>query len=96
MSKLDFEIKEGNLVLGVDSNEDGEKAVKLNLVLSEAIEEAFSRGQSVEGVKLVDFKFELTKLKLKIDTDQDGESVLDLEIDLGEAFDEISSLVSKK
>ena len=92
---LDFEVKDGNLILGVDSNKDGENVVSLRLKLSEAVEEAIARGKPIEGVKAVSLEFKGTKLLLKVDTDRDGEQLLEIEIDLGEAFDEISDAVSK-
>lgn len=92
MSKLNFEIKDSALHLGVDYNEDGESSIKMKLNMSEAISEAFSRGTAVEGVKLVDFKFELTKMVLKLDSDKDGEEVLEIVIDLGEIADEVKGL----
>lgn len=95
MSKLNQEIKDGKLHVGVDSNEDGENSLALKLNLSEAIQEAIAKGEAVEGVKVVDFKFELTKLVIKLDTDKDGEEVIELVVDLAESFDEISSKVSK-
>ena len=96
MSKLNFDIKDKALHLGVDYNEDGESSIKMKLNMIEAVGEAFSRGEAVEGVKLVDFKFELTKMILKLDSDRDGESVLELVIDLGEIADEVKGLFSKK
>jgi len=91
--KFDFEIKEGSLHASVDMNQDGEKLMKIKLNLTEAIQEAFAKGEAIKDVKVVDFKFELTKLKLKLDTDKDGEELMEIEIDLAEAFDE---MVSKK
>jgi len=96
MSKLNFDVKDGSLKVGVDSNEDGQNSLDLELSLSEAVGEALSRGEAVEGAKLVELKFELTTLVLKVDTDKDGEKLLDLKVDLGEAADEIKSLFIKK
>lgn len=93
--KLNFEVKDGNLEIGLDSNQDGEKSLKMKLYLSEALGEVMSRGDAVEGAKLVSLKFEFTKLKVQIDTDKDGEPLLELEIDLGEVFDEVQSLFKK-
>lgn len=96
MSKFDVKAEDGALCLGIDLNEDGEKLMMAKLNVSEAIQEALQRGESieVEGAKVVGFKFELTKLKLMIDTDKDGEKLLELEIDLAEALDE-SGLMDK-
>lgn len=96
MGKLNYEVKEGVLHMGADSNEDGENSISLKLHLNEAIQEAFKKGEAVEGVKVVGFKFELTKLKLQLDTDKDGENLLELEIDLAESFDEIQDLIAKR
>ena len=96
MGKLNFDIKDKALHMGVDYNEDGENSIKMKLNMIEAVSEAFSRGEAVEGVKLVDFKFELTKMVLKLDSDKDGEEVLELVIDLGEVADEVKGLFSKK
>jgi hypothetical protein len=96
MSKIPVNFEDGKMVFGLDLNEDGEKSVEGVLHLSEALQEAISRGEAVEGAKLVDFRFELTKMVLVIDTDKDGESLLELKIDLPEAFDEGQSLLLKK
>lgn len=90
MENKKFNVKfEGEeLVAGLDLNQDGEELLKLKLKVNEAIQEAISRGEAVEGVKLVDFSFQLTKMVLKLDTDKDGEHLLELEIDLAEVLDE--------
>ena len=93
--KLTFEVKDGALNLAVDSNQDGEPVVKMKLNLSEAVQESFSKGEAIEGVKVVDFKFSLTKLNLTLDTDRDGEKLLELEIDLAEGLDEGTGLFKK-
>lgn len=95
MEKFSVEFKDGKLNFGVDSDQDGEKAIKGSVHLNEALMEAISRGDAVEGVKVVDFRFELTKMILEIDTDKDGEKVVELEIDLGEAFGEAQALFKK-
>lgn len=95
MSKVNYAVKDGNLNIGVDSNEDGQNSVTIKLNLTEAIQEAIFRGDAVEGAKVVDFSFQFTKLVLKIDTDRDGEALLELEIDLAEVFDEIQSMGKK-
>ncbi len=93
---FNFGLKDGALEFGLDPNKDGQNVLKGKLVLSEAIQEAFSRGAPVEGVKSVEFKFEMSRLVVKIDTDKDGESVFELELDLAEAIDEVQGLLSKK
>lgn len=93
---LDFKVVDGKFHLGVDPNKDGQKVVKMNLYLVEALQEAMNRGEKVDNAKLVDVKFEGTKLVVILDTDKDGERLLDITIDLAEAFDEIQSAVSKK
>jgi hypothetical protein len=93
--KINFEIKENKLQVGVDTDQDGEKSLDLKVHLGEAIQEAFARQEAIEGNKLVSIKFELTKLRIKVDTDKDGEEVLDLSIDLGESFSEVSGLFKK-
>ena len=90
-----FKVEDGSLKINVDTNKDGEAAIKGNLNLGELVQEAIARGDAVEGVKVTEFKFELTKLKLSLDSDKDGEKVLELEIDLGEAFDEVQSAIKK-
>lgn len=88
MSKTDFKIADNKLVASFDSNEDGEPVATLNLELNEAVQEAFSKGEKVEGVKVADVKFTGTQLVVTVDSDQDGENLLSLTIDLAEALDE--------
>jgi len=92
-SAFKFGIENGELVLAVDPNKDGQDVVSLKLNLSEAVSEAFARGASVEGVKLVSLGFEGAKLKLAIDTDKDGERLVELVVDLAEVADEIQDAV---
>jgi len=89
MSKFNFEIQEGKVVIGLDTNEDQENVLDLSLNMSEAIQEAFQRGESLEDAKVISFGFEGKKLNIKLDSDRDGEILLDLAIDLGELFDEL-------
>lgn len=93
MSKFDYGFEGGKLILKIDTNEDKENSIKLEININEAIQEAVSRETAVTGAKLADFSFEGSKLNLKIDTDKDSEILMELEIDLIEAFDEIKSLV---
>lgn len=94
--KPSIEVKEGALIVGIDTNADGQNVADLKLNISEAIGEAFAKGTQIEGAKVVDFKFEGAKLVLKIDSDKDGQSLLDLVVDLGEAYDEVNSALQKK
>lgn len=89
MSKFEAKVEEGKLVASLDMNEDGEKLLQVKLSMGEAIEEAFKKGQKLEGVKLVSFGFEGKALVMKVDSDQDGQEVLELKVDLGEALDEV-------
>ena len=95
MSKVNFKVEDGFLKAGIDANEDGQESMNLKLSMNEAIQEAFQKGVSIEGAKVVDFKFELTRLKLVIDTDKDGENLLELDIDLAEAIDEATGAFKK-
>lgn len=93
---LNVNVEDGKLVLGVDPNKDGQEVVRLRLNLSESVQEAFSRGEAVEGAKVVDFKLSSSGIHLKLDTDKDGEELLELELDFMEAADEVGDLISKK
>jgi len=93
--KFDVGFENNKLSMSLDLNQDGDKLMKLNLNLGEALQEAINRGEKVEGAKLVSFEFSVTKLKLKLDTDQDGEELMELEVDLAEALDEIGLLKKK-
>ncbi|MHA1166584.1 MAG: hypothetical protein ACTSRU_02100 [Candidatus Hodarchaeales archaeon] len=95
MSKVDLKVEDGSFNVGVDTNEDGQEAVKLKVNLSEALGEAMKNGVAIEGAKVVEVKFELTKLVVKLDTDKDGEELLSLEVDLAEAVDEASGIFKK-
>lgn len=95
MSKVNFEVKDAALNVGVDVNEDGQNSVNLKVFLSEALEEAFKKEAAVDGVKVAEVKFELTKLKIILDTDKDGEKLMELEVDLAETFDEASGAFKK-
>lgn len=97
MSKVNYDFKDGNLNVGVDFDEDGEKSLKLEMCLSEALQESIARGESasVETNKIVDVKFELTKMIVIVDSDKDGEKLLKLTVDLPEAFSEVSGSLFK-
>lgn len=92
MSKYNIGVEGETLKVGLDLNEDGQEVVTLKLSLKEAVQEAFTKGGKIEGVKVVDFRFELTQLVLKIDSDQDGETLAEIRIDLAEAIDEAGVL----
>lgn len=85
---LSYEAKDGKIQLKYDKDQDGEPSVDLSIHINEAIQEAFDRGDEVEGVKLAKLSFEGMKLKLEIDTDQDGEKVMELLLDIPEGLDE--------
>lgn len=86
--KFDVSFEDNKLHMSIDSNQDGEKLVNINVDLGEAIQEIFKRGEKVENAKLVDYEISASKLVLKLDTDKDGEKLLDIEISLKEALDE--------
>lgn len=92
MSKLNYKVQDNNLLVGLDTNQDGQNSLELKLNLSEAVKEAFSNGTSLEGVKPAVIKFEGTKLILVVDTDKDGEHLLTLNLDLIETLEEIGFL----
>ena len=89
MSKLDFKFKDKKLLIGIDSNEDGENSIDIELFLSEAFSEAMSRDQAIPGAKLVSLSFEDKKMKVVIDTDRDGEPLMIFRLDLAETFEEV-------
>lgn len=95
MSKVETKIENNVANLKIDTNEDGQPVVEINLHMSEALGELIAKGEKVEGAKVADFNFVGTSLVLSVDTDRDGQNLLDIKIDLGEAFDEISSAVIK-
>lgn len=78
----------------VDTDQDNVNSIALEINLPEAYEEAFKRGDVIEGTKYVTVKMEGTKLSIDIDSDRDGEKVASIVIDAFEAFDEGSKLVS--
>lgn len=94
MGDVKSEIKDGKAVLAVDADQDGATSIKCTLHLSEAVAEAISRGEKIEGAKVVDFQLG-SRIVLAIDTDKDGEKALELEIDLMETYDEISKAIKK-
>jgi len=92
MDKFSYAVEEGRLKLGLDTNEDGEKALELDLSLNEAIQEAFQKGEAVEGVKSAKVEFTGTTLLVRIDSDKDGEELAVLKLNLAEAIDETGIL----
>ena len=80
MSESKFEVKDGKVVAQYDKDQDGKPSASLELSLSEAISEAFQRGEAVKGVKSADIKFEGTDLVVSIDSDKDGEKLLVLKL----------------
>ena len=53
MKKFDVKTEDGKVCLGLDLNGDGQNSIDLKLKMSEAIEEAFARGEAIEGAKVV-------------------------------------------
>lgn len=86
--KIDFDVQDGKLKFKIDPNADGEPLAEGEIVLSEALGEAFKKGEKIEGAKSVDLDFSLSKLVIKVDTDKDGEKLLEIKVDLSEALDE--------
>lgn len=95
MSKGEFKVEDSKLKFSLDPNEDGQAVVTGSVCLSEGLEEAFSKGEAIEGAKVAEIKFELTELVIKIDTDRDGEELVELRVNLAEAVDEASGLFKK-
>ena len=89
MSKFDYDFKDNELMIGVDSNEDGEKSLDVQVSLKEAIQEILKRGEKIDNAKLVDFELSLKGIRLALDTDQDGEKLLYINLNLAEVFDEL-------
>lgn len=93
--KLSYEIKGSDLIIGIDPNQDGQNVLTMKISLTEALGEAMSRGDAVEGVSAVKMSFSGSIMKIVIDTDKDGENLMELELDLAEAFDEVTSAFKK-
>lgn len=95
--KVDVKMDMTSLVVTVDTNQDGQPVMTLNLSMAEALGEAmaaFKKGDKPAPVNLdakaVEVKFEGSKLVITIDSDRDGEKLATISIDLAEAFDEIT------
>jgi len=89
VKKVDVKFEEGQLVVGVDTNKDGDKVLEVKVKLSEALAEVLNKGEKIEGAKVAALDFAGSKLKLKVDTDKDGEHAIELELSLLELLDEV-------
>lgn len=93
MSKTNVKVDDGKVKIGLDSDQDGKNSVSLNLIIDEAVQEIFNKGEAIEGKALVDFKFLPTgEISLSLDTDKDGEPSLQLEASIMEALQEAGVL----
>lgn len=90
------EVQDSKLIVGVDTNKDGEKSIQLKINSPELLEELFAKGEAKIDVKTITLKMDLMKVKVAVDTDKDGEPVLEGEADLAEIFDEAKDAFSKK
>ena len=98
--KLEFKVEGGKISFAADLDQDGKKSIDGFVSLTEAMQEAFKRGESVEleGAKVASFKIELTpqpRVVIEIDTDKDGEKVMKLYVNFAESLDEAKSLLKK-
>lgn len=95
MSKVKISVENNQILIDVDTNQDGQSVVSAKLDLPEALQEAMKSGDQpvvVDGkLKLA---FEEGKLKLSFDSNQDGEAAAMVDLDLAEAVDE-SGLLEK-
>lgn len=95
MGDVKVEFKGNKFSAGLDSDGDGVKSIKVDLHLSEALQEAisaFKKGEEVETVemeaKAVKISFDGGVMKVSVDPDKDGEELLNVEANLMEAVDE--------
>lgn len=94
VKKVEVKVEEGKLIIGVDTNQDGQKLVNAELNLGEGLQEIIAKlkkGEDSEikvDAKAVKFSFTGSKLILEIDTDKDGEILGKVEIDIAEGLDE--------
>lgn len=101
MSKASVKFVGGSLVVGLDTNEDGQNVMDLKINMQETLEEAFAaikKGEKKEvelDVKKVVLKFGAEGMTLTVDTDQDGENSIELNVSLMEAVDEVGDLINK-
>lgn len=86
--KFNVKFQDNKILGGFDGNQDGENSVSLEVLLGEAYQELFDKGEAVVEVKKLRVKRDGAKVALLVDTDQDGEHVLKLEADLIEAVEE--------
>ena len=96
MGAVKVTFDEGKLKFGVDTNRDGENSIEGNVNLNEAVQEAFKRGEAVEGVGVVQYKISPAGIEFKFDTDKDGEALGELKASFMEAADEIQERFLKK
>ena len=94
--KVDVKMNMTSLIVNVDTNQDGQPVVALDLCMPEALGEAmsaFKKGDTTAPVNLdakaFEIKFEGSNLVITVDSDKDGEKLCTLKIDLAEAFDEV-------
>src|SRR5690606_8845272 len=95
MSKVNVGVENNQILVDVDTNEDGQSVVSAKLDLPEALQELMKSGDQpvvVEGK--LELKFEEGKLKLSFDSNQDGEASAMVDLDLAEAVDESGILQS--
>lgn len=90
--KLDIAFNDGRLILGADSNLDGEKALTIDIDMNEGLQEIINRGEVIKDAKIVDYEFSLQKLMIKLDTDRDGDHSVFIELNLAELLDEVGLL----
>jgi len=90
--KFDVGFEDNKLNLSLDTNQDGEKLMTLKINLPEAVQEAFKKGEEIEGQKVVNFKMSSKGLELSMDSDKDGEPSIELQVNLMEAVDEAGLL----
>ena len=86
---LNYKFEDGKFTFSVDTDKDGEPSLKGSIMIDEAIQEAFKKGEAVEGNKPISFDASFGGLKIVADTDKDGEPSLEIEVFFGEAISEI-------
>lgn len=90
------EAQDGNVVVGVDLNRDGQKSVALKVSLSEALGEILKRDDAAKtDATKFSYRFEGATVVLVLDTDADGQSLAELRVDLLQLIAEGQKLVSK-
>lgn len=102
MSKGSLELKDGKLVAGLDTNEDGQQSVGLEIAVGESIKEALAalkKGDVKEvkvEVKTLTYTLDGDRLNVSVDSDKDGEASLTAFVDFSESFEEIAEGIFKK